>query len=1117
MMGREGVTVGASHSMPTLTSLLARDEIVSVDMIEEALQRQVLEEGEIDSALLELDALPENVLSSYRAAIFGLAPASRRHVMGADPGALELLSREVAQALDAVPLSRDGDTLIVAAVSPPDESELDALESKLGLQLELRISNEPRIAGALERHYGIEPPSRLRRLLQKLADRDPGEVLEVDAGFSDAPSDRARDRSGKAPGDTPQEALEVPKPAPLPAELSGPPRVRSSADTTTVGAVLEPVRPVQVAPVVSLGRQGGAAQSKPGVAASDSSPASDVHSALERAAIRSARPPAAEAPGVGAGAGGQAAESPSRPAPQGSVGRASRIPAPRPHSPSMRRIGKGPRGPLTRDGAIERLKEAADRDEVLDVVFAFARQYFDATVLFSVREGHVLGVESSGLPALADPRSIDVEIDAGSVDEVLVSGLARVFDLSRRAEDRAVVASLGRAAAQPAALIPVSIRRRIVALLYGDREGQDFHIDELADLIELLPEVSRAFERIIRNRKLLATGSSAARRPAAPAGVYSPNRAAGRERRRARATHAGLHPLADAVTGETPARVVEAMTAGQVSSRLTEEALSSLGVRSAAPPPPPNAERTTASFERSVAMAQTVRLSDAKSSKEPKRQSSSPPATSQPPPPARFVPPVEVTQARRGGTLRPGARSDREITRPSRPANVHSSESSLAGAPLRTSPPPPRTLSQPPPGTGGYAVGDRAPELLGVRPQPRRPSGPAPGSAGKPQPQRPTPAERPAGLPRDLRREADDSGQLPKAERVSPAVHDSIRPPADTDATARAAVAVPPSAPLPSVASEAETLSAAVEALPQEDSGAAKSVVIDLGADAERLVDELCASGPDEEGPAVASLLRLGDHGLQAVAKRFPGPLWLDRAQILTRAPAGRDLGPIPRALTAFDDRATPQLAALLDHESPDARLYAVLLASDRVRPELLWPLYERLYDADGTVRRVVSEILPHFRNVAGFDQVREALRQKVGDDGQAMQHRLSALEALSTLRDAGSAALLVGLSSHRERQLSIPAHRALVAISGHDFGNSARKWRAWLAKSSGRHRTEWLIDGLSQPDERVRAIASAELQKMTQVYYGFVPGAPRRERELAQRRYREWWSTQGKAQFGVR
>jgi hypothetical protein len=49
-----------------------------------------------------------------------------------------------------------------------------------------------------------------------------------------------------------------------------------------------------------------------------------------------------------------------------------------------------------------------------------------------------------------------------------------------------------------------------------------------------------------------------------------------------------------------------------------------------------------------------------------------------------------------------------------------------------------------------------------------------------------------------------------------------------------------------------------------------------------------------------------------------------------------------------------------------------------------------------------------------------------------------------------------------------------------------------------------------------VRSTAGIELQKLTQTYYGFQAGAPKRERELAQTRYRNWWLIEGKRTFGA-
>jgi hypothetical protein len=50
--------------------------------------------------------------------------------------------------------------------------------------------------------------------------------------------------------------------------------------------------------------------------------------------------------------------------------------------------------------------------------------------------------------------------------------------------------------------------------------------------------------------------------------------------------------------------------------------------------------------------------------------------------------------------------------------------------------------------------------------------------------------------------------------------------------------------------------------------------------------------------------------------------------------------------------------------------------------------------------------------------------------------------------------------------------------------------------------------------DERVRTTAGLELQKLTQVYYGYDAGAGKREREHTQTRYRNWWLIEGRRLF---
>src|SRR5262249_16889764 len=89
------------------------------------------------------------------------------------------------------------------------------------------------------------------------------------------------------------------------------------------------------------------------------------------------------------------------------------------------------------------------------------------------------------------------------------------------------------------------------------------------------------------------------------------------------------------------------------------------------------------------------------------------------------------------------------------------------------------------------------------------------------------------------------------------------------------------------------------------------------------------ASGEDPER-ASESLLGLGSQGLDALLRRFPGPLRGDR-----RASRGGELqpvlehGPIVRAVARFGRRAVPPLLRLLGHNSADVRFYATYLMTE--------------------------------------------------------------------------------------------------------------------------------------------------------------------------------------------
>ena len=136
------------------------------------------------------------------------------------------------------------------------------------------------------------------------------------------------------------------------------------------------------------------------------------------------------------------------------------------------------------------------------------------------------------------------------------------------------------------------------------------------------------------------------------------------------------------------------------------------------------------------------------------------------------------------------------------------------------------------------------------------------------------------------------------------------------------------------------------------------------------------------------------------------------------------------------------------------------------------------------------------------------------GKDGT---RRLRAIAALGAIRDAGALRLLVDLLEDEDGAVVHAAHLALVDITCEDLGAGARKWAAWADRNESRHRIEWLIDALTHGDETLRTAAGEDLKAITQQYFGFHPGAGKKDREVVQQKYRAWWDSQGRQTHGMR
>jgi hypothetical protein len=303
-----------------------------------------------------------------------------------------------------------------------------------------------------------------------------------------------------------------------------------------------------------------------------------------------------------------------------------------------------------------------------------------------------------------------------------------------------------------------------------------------------------------------------------------------------------------------------------------------------------------------------------------------------------------------------------------------------------------------------------------------------------------------------------------------------------------------------------------------EPAGEVPSVIIDMGESVDTLIDSLLKAPPGVHPREIDELLQVGESVLPVLMQHFPGPLWIDPAADRARnkrRPRGRDLSAVSRAVVAFGERAAPYLASVLGAGDPERTYFALIVASEIVHADLIDPVARRVLDRDDALRSLALEVLRSYSSLPQYDVVVRAISDLTERPGKDPRRQRLAVEALGELRDSRTLRALILRLSDRDEQVVLAAHRALVTLTGQDFGSMVRRWESWAEGWGRAHRVEWLIESLLHQDEGVRTLAGEELKLLTQQYFGYHPALPKRDREVAQRKYREWWELEGRVSFG--
>jgi hypothetical protein len=811
-------------------------------------------------------------------------------------------------------------------------------------------------------------------------------------------------------------------------------------------------------------------------------------------------------------------------------------------APSMRPV-KRRRGPLTPDVAKTELEEADQRDAIFDLVFEFARQFFDYTVLFVVH-----GEVAEGRDAFGDGASRDKVARIGVPLDLpgLLSTAREQKVVFRKIPapdgiDAVMMGDLGRSGTTECVVMPIVVRTRVVALLFGD--GGESGLDEksLVDVKSIVNAATAAFERLIVRRKLKGGAAGGSAKP--PGGPQE-------EERRAEpepppplrsAPEELAPPVRDLI--EEPLSTVATTREPTVEAVLPPPDSPGVSIRSKDAPPPPN----LLSVRRPAGPPIPREEPEPKSSAAAHLQKAAPPGPQRTRSQALRRAEAPALEFRGGGSgaaasigVETFARDDMERQLL---AEIHGQEISPLtardeGAFGRKDTPAPKTLVDlPPPGS----VEEPPPSPKAESPPPMRvsPAGDV-SSMGLPvlhdEDKSPTSStllsvqdvtlvEPSPPAPIGMEGLLGD----PDATPIAPAVTDHDATPIAPPVSAAGTPLAPPVSSSPLVSSmprvpespramppSEQQISVAAHRPPSSRSDHSRvlpSVIVDVSSEYVALVQR-ALSGTDDD--AEAELVRAGGYAMPAIMAKFPGPVTIERDRLENGAlPRVGDCGPILRVIASQRRTALPFVLAHVDDPDVDKRFWATYLLTELVYPDTIEPVFTRIFDESPRVRRVARAAARALAEVHPAALV-ERLEPIARNVHAATKDRALAIEALGEMRDPRGVPILMKLLDDAPAEITAAARGGLVTITRQDFGFSLAKWQAWWTENKDRHRLEWLIDSLMHEHAALRAAASEELKTITKEYFGYYDDLPKRERERAQSRYREWWQTTGKVRFST-
>jgi hypothetical protein len=519
----------------SLAQLIVERGAASLADVEASIENQVVFGGDLGTNLVEVGALKENTLHRLLSDYHEMPIGPQGRLPDLAPELDDLITRESMARYRVYPIKRTRRTLHVATARPLDPETERKLQIEAGLQLRALVVTPLRLAEALARSCGLGMRARDHRLVKQLEAGIKPERVRTEQVRSVIPpmfatvapyrrmaehpegilpsSRQPKPRRPEGGEATPPETLDGVGPGPAsrssrPPSSAPPPSARSaaisSAPPASAPASARPISSVPSTPRPSPSeppttKQEGKRVTQPypdevasSLPPSDGGPDSEIALAdadaegkRDTQPWRDDEPDSMDEPALSLRGEFDRSLSEAPPSDDAKIHEEHR---------AFRH-----RGPFTRAQAELAVSQADEVQAVLEILVRYARQFFERTVLLVVqgeqatlRLAHGLGIKLASFRVPLEPPSV--------MCEAYETGDPVVRPLGADGVDAFIKRELA-VGGRRVAVIPLSIRERVVAIFYGDDRDEGVDRDAVADVTDFTEICAQEVTRIIVRRK----------------------------------------------------------------------------------------------------------------------------------------------------------------------------------------------------------------------------------------------------------------------------------------------------------------------------------------------------------------------------------------------------------------------------------------------------------------------------------------------------------------------------------------------------------------------------------------------------------------------------------------